>query len=316
MGQVRSEGSGLFLKLPLKQIRSSVISLTVDASSLRYIVNTGKGTIVRKHLCSFSGQNCGSFEAIASAGYLHVIIRNDAAIDAAFIVSVRNCSVAMLPVASQRASIKAQETTEFVFELQAGTDIGANCTCQIFLENADGDELDSTTISFTLNSTTYGPTPEQSDLGNNVRLRAPRSRRGKETETHGIASVMLPFLSLQVDSPNGARTFAVCSRLCPNILNLKCSFDYGCWKRLFQGLSVLGIVLISTYVLWMIGKMLLTKFRYHRKRSYPYPILHDLPSGATSSQGPPYKKWDNPLARLPLPASSDYHGTIGEGSHP
>ena len=166
--QIQNSGPGLSLKLPVKQIRSSIVVLTLKADDVHFITNIGQGAIEEIKLCHNSSGICDTFEAITGVGFLEVTLRNNGTIDAAFLISIINCTSGILPVLEQRASLKAGESSSLVFELQAEFDVAFNASCLIQIRNALGIATDQRRVSFSIGQTKYNPIPDQSDLGNKV----------------------------------------------------------------------------------------------------------------------------------------------------
>jgi hypothetical protein len=209
VGQAHQLPEGLVLKLPMAQMRSSVVTLSVDADELIFVTHAGRAAITQAWLADFI--------AIEEAGLLSVSVNNTSSKPAMFYVSVIECTADVLPVIQQSAAIQAGVVRTFEFDVRASTDLAStNATCSVVVANALGDVTDSRKIHFSMNATDYGPLVEQnaSDGGN------------------------------QPGNPPG---YSTCANQCPNILSLKCSLLRRCWKRLFNGTAIIGGLLAFIY---------------------------------------------------------------------
>lgn len=168
-GQLRELSSGLSLKLPLKQMRTSLIQVSIKADGFRYVRNVGHGVIVEASICNFAGTKCGEFEAISENGYIEVHVNNTFAEDAMLHVSLINCSSGIMPVLQNSAAVKGLSMRKFTFKIQATTDLALNCSCNIIVSNALAAITDSRIITFSLAQTRYSPQQEQSDIDDKVR---------------------------------------------------------------------------------------------------------------------------------------------------
>jgi len=166
--QIQSVKSGLSLKLPMRQTRTSILTATISADNLQFVTNLADGKIGETKVCTFDGIRCGSFEAIAGTGYLHITIQNLGKLGAMFRVSIINCSTGILPILEQQGAIQPEKDKIFTFELLAETDIETNCSCTAIVKNVAGEVMDSTVFHFMINKTDYEPNPEQSDLDDKV----------------------------------------------------------------------------------------------------------------------------------------------------
>jgi hypothetical protein len=168
-GQMSQVADGLSLKLPLIQMRTSLVQLTIKADDLQYVTNIGQGVVVSSGICNYAGTACGQFEAISEIGYLQVLINNTITEDAMIYVSVMNCSANILPVLQQSAAVKGLGIKRFTFQLRATTDLASNCSCNITVSNALAVITDTAFVEFSLSNTKYSPQPDQSEIDDLVR---------------------------------------------------------------------------------------------------------------------------------------------------
>jgi hypothetical protein len=167
-GQVNSDDSALMLKLPLTQMRNSVVVLSMNAKDVQYIAHVGRGMITSSSMCDYSGKNCGAFEAISGTGYLRVLINNTMPEDALIHVSVVNCCDAVVPMLQNSAAVRGFHEMPFSFEIKASTDVSTNCSCEIVVKNSLSEVTDSKVVEFSITNTRYAPQPEQSDNSKKV----------------------------------------------------------------------------------------------------------------------------------------------------
>ena len=209
VGQAHRQPEGLVLKLPMTQMRSSVVTLSIDADELIFVTNVGRASILQASLDDFT--------AVEEAGLLSVSVNNTSNKPAMFYVSVIDCTADILPLIQQSAAIQAGVVRTFEFDVLASTDLAsANATCSVVVANALGDVTDRRKIYFSMNATDYGPLVEQtaSDGG---------------------------------DRPGNPPEYETCAQMCPNILSLKCSLLRRCWKRLLNGTAIIGGLLLFLY---------------------------------------------------------------------
>ncbi|KAL4528472.1 hypothetical protein Ndes2437A_g03041 [Nannochloris sp. 'desiccata'] len=212
LDQIQESADNLSLRLPIKGIRTSLVTLEVKADDVQLVVNRAPGKILSSEVCTFDGVHCGGFTAISGTGFLKVKVQNTGAVAAEFRAGILGCSGGVLPAVEEYASIAPASTHDFSFDLRMESDQEGNRTCTVVVTDAAGDIADSTLVSFYTNATVYEPPPDQSDLG----------------DKPGIPG----------DPPN----FNKCSTLCPNLFNIKCLIFKGCWKRLIQAASTIALI--------------------------------------------------------------------------
>lgn len=165
------EGGGLALRLPLKGIGPSLVTLEVRADDLQLVVNRAPGKIKFSQVCTFDKKICGGFTSISGTGFLTVQVENTGTVAADFRAGVLGCSGGVLPVVEEYAAIAPSASYNFTFELRMETDLEGNRNCTVVVTDAAGDIADSTVVNFYTNATQYDPPPDESDLGDKVRFR-------------------------------------------------------------------------------------------------------------------------------------------------
>lgn len=74
--------------MPITQIRNSVVTLSVAADALRFIINASPGKILDAQVCRYANVTCGGFEAMTDVGYLNIEVENVGYLDADYTVTV------------------------------------------------------------------------------------------------------------------------------------------------------------------------------------------------------------------------------------
>nr|AKS04553.1 HAP2-like protein [Andalucia godoyi] len=129
---------------------TTLIALTIDAASIKYVMNRSNGKIISATIKDFS--------AFSKNGLLVVICSNTGYIVSDYEVTVDDCSSGILPVLAKQISIAPQGTAGVDFAIQAEVDTTKLNTCRLRLWDLLGQILDERKINFTT-------TAVQEDLG-------------------------------------------------------------------------------------------------------------------------------------------------------
>ncbi|KAK9858858.1 hypothetical protein WJX84_008886 [Apatococcus fuscideae] len=203
----------LWFGLPITQTLNSLVTLSVKADNLTYVVNSSPGSILAGRVCAFANATCGSFVAITQTGYLQVSVQNAGYIASSYTLEAL-CSTSVLAVPAQQVSLASKAISLLVFAISSTTDLTDATSCNATLLNSQGAVVDSLQVDFTLNATVYDAAPTESDIS------------GKVT---GVG--------------NTTATSTTCTTTCPNIFNVTCLIKHLCWNRLGKlAIIVLGIV--------------------------------------------------------------------------
>lgn len=167
--QVKEGAGNLSLRLPIKGIRTSMVTLEVKADDVQLVVNRAPGKILSSEMCTFDGVQCGGFTAISGTGFLKIKVQNTGAVAAEFRAGILGCTGGVLPVVEEYATIAPANIHDFSFDIRMESDQEGNRTCTVVVTDAGGDIADSTTVTFYTNATDYEPPPDQSDLEDKVR---------------------------------------------------------------------------------------------------------------------------------------------------
>ena len=243
------QGGGLSLRLPLKGVRTSLVTVEVAADDVQLVTNRAAGKIVSSLVCTFDKVLCGGFTAISGTGFLSVTVQNTGAAAADFRAGVLGCSRGVLPIVEEYSAILPGKIHEFVFVLRMGTDqANGNVTCTVVVTDSAGDIADSSAVSFYTNATQYQSPPDQSDLGDKVRFLFVLACFLTFSDHHGC---MPPTTLEQPTAPGYPPRWNTCAKKCPNLLNVKCLIVHWCWKRLMVSLVVFALIAASVTFLWV-----------------------------------------------------------------
>jgi len=247
--QIKEGADNLSLRLPIKGIRTSLVTLEVKADDVQLVVNRAPGKILSSEVCTFDGVICGGFTAISGTGFLKCKVQNTGAVAAEFRAGILGCSGGVLPAVEEYATIAPAGIHDFSFDIRMESDQEGNRTCTVVVTDAAGDIADSTMVSFYTNATEYEPPPDQSDLDDKVRhnrnvgvvmqnLLKYLQSVGTEPNPPNLHVLFFPQTGTPGDPPN----FDKCRKLCPNLFNIKCLIFKGCWKRLIQAASTIALI--------------------------------------------------------------------------
>ncbi|EPY41684.1 hypothetical protein AGDE_02240 [Angomonas deanei] len=122
---------------------ASMITITISADDLQYIVAVATGIIVNASL------NMDVLAASTKDGVMNVRIQNTGAIVSRFAVEVADCSEGVFPVPAQTASIQPSQVQDFAFAILA-QDVNYNGTanCTVYLRNSLEAIVDQRLVGF------------------------------------------------------------------------------------------------------------------------------------------------------------------------
>lgn len=101
--------------------RSSLVTLTLNADDIRYIVNRSPGEILSLLV--------KDFEALSRNGHVEIIVGNTGYIASDYWVSVTNCTEGIQAMPAQTATIAPLQSDEFNFDLYAANELGSLNQC-------------------------------------------------------------------------------------------------------------------------------------------------------------------------------------------
>lgn len=122
---------------------STMVTITISADDLQYIVSVATGKIVSASL------NKETLEMSTKDGILTASVMNTGSLSARFMVGVLNCTDGVMAMAAQSASIREAETRSFQFRVYMET-VGDNGTanCTVVLRDAEERIVDTATVAW------------------------------------------------------------------------------------------------------------------------------------------------------------------------
>ena len=193
-----AQGATQYVAYTVDRMQASLVTLMIDAASIRFVTQSSVGQIVRLEAPDFESQSGG--------GELLVRVENTGLIKADFTVELA-CSplVSQQPAQSRTLSPAAPES--MFFDLRVQSQHGGDHMCMVLLKGALFELLDNKTISFrsTERETTQGA-------------------QGGEPQQMGKGEEML---NLAFDLPSTDP----CDVFCTSFFDLICFVTFGCrWK--------------------------------------------------------------------------------------
>lgn len=120
----------------------TLITLTINADSLQYVLSVASGKIVATHV------NHNSVEAMSKNAVLEVEIQNTGDVVSQYTVDVLNCTGGVFPIPGQHISLSPNETVTLVYDVYMQDDANVTATCVVSLLNALMVQVSSTTVSW------------------------------------------------------------------------------------------------------------------------------------------------------------------------
>lgn len=195
-----------YLEMQLAGSYPSMVTLELNADSLKFITTVSKGVI---DIVSIT-----NFEAITLDGNLLVQISNIGNIISQFILSVL-CGSGVSAIPSQSIPLGAMQTKTTNFAIYVIGKNSANYSCNVTLLNSIGEISDMKKIEF-------NTTEQHTDQG---------TQGGTGDTPKGSTS------------NNHTSSDLTCSDYCPTWYNLPCFLTQGCWDSFFAFFGiVIGIV--------------------------------------------------------------------------
>lgn len=139
-----TNASEVYLAYAVPDVQNSIVTLTLDADSIEFIINVSPGQINLAYI--------DDFVAFSGTGVLYVLVTNTGYLTAEYSVAI-NCTRYILPIPSQHQIIGAQQSWMAKFSVNTDVLNGEAHMCHVVLNNAIGELLDSVTLSFRTNST-------------------------------------------------------------------------------------------------------------------------------------------------------------------
>jgi hypothetical protein len=112
----------LFLSYMVDYIENSVVTLYVQGSSLKYILNKATGTIEKAWV--------DEFESLTKNGILNVHVKSTGNVQATFYVHVGSCSPNINPINSKSMAIEPSQVQAFVFSITTNSGLESSNSCE------------------------------------------------------------------------------------------------------------------------------------------------------------------------------------------
>jgi len=201
------------LALPCTQLRNSIVTLVINADTLRFVKTFSSGFIAAVQLVDFNGAAVGGFEALSGNGRLIASIFNNGTLNADFWLSVTNCSQGVALVPSPGAlAVPAGGQLNQSWPLSVEDDHALNRSCTVVLQNARFVVIDTKKVLFYTTATVY--------------------------DTHPVLSG-----GAGATGPSGLGGGAAsCADEC-QLLNLVCAFENWCLTQLVEGLVIYAVLI-------------------------------------------------------------------------
>lgn len=218
----------------------SIVTLTIDADDLAYVVNRSPGRILDARVTGFGRAAIGTapagvfyFESMAGDGYLMVAVENTGTLAADFLVTASNCSAGVL-----KGSLLARPmsigpgATELLggsgddgWRLRMATSAAGLHNCTVQLRDSLGVLIDEESVVFGTNATLFDTAPVHA--GNAAAATGPNSPPGPPPD---------------------------CKAKCPKLYNVVCHALHGCWERFF---IIVAVMMLAVAIVGFMVRALL-----------------------------------------------------------
>jgi hypothetical protein len=112
----------LLLSYKVDYIENSVVTLYVQANSLKYILNRATGKIEKAWV--------DKFESLTKNGFLNVHVRSTGNVVATFFVRVDSCSPNINPIQSRSIAIEPSQLQVLTFSVTTNTGLESSNSCE------------------------------------------------------------------------------------------------------------------------------------------------------------------------------------------
>jgi len=196
----------IYLSFEAESTQTSLVTLTMDASDVKFVINVSHG--------KFVSCDVADFESMSREGIITCSVQNEGKVKASFHVSVTDCSNGIKPILGQTKTIDhtANTTAQFIFDVRSENILDSSHYCMAYLYDALYEVNDEVQIHFT--STVQ--VEEKGAQGGTAVAKLGKAVKGEEAKYK-------------------------CKDKC-DALDLKCLFLEGCYEDI--GLIVLVVVLI------------------------------------------------------------------------
>eukprot|EP00796_Vickermania_ingenoplastis_P005608 gene5609-4029_t len=201
---------------------STMITVTINADSLQYVVSVATGQITSARL------NKDSMEADSRGALLLVDVENTGHIVSSFTFSADNCSAGVLPMPSRRLSIEPGEVVHLELEVRDQDDSDHEAHCDLLLLNALRETADTRRVSWSVTEV---------------------------VKTHGAQGD-----TTQSSGPSVSGTIPDSCSSC-SVINVVCSFRQRCYGRSFGFVTVAALAVAAAVALFLFRSRVVSLLR-------------------------------------------------------
>ncbi|KAJ5066072.1 protein hapless 2 [Anaeramoeba ignava] len=149
-----------YLLYDYTQMQSSVVTLTIPADKLQFIINRATGELTEVWI--------DNFEAGSKNGKMHVSVMNTGNVVADFTVTVTNCTQQIKPIQAQKVSLYPNVEVSLTLDVYAQNELDTSNQCTVSLYDSLATLLDQLIVYFNSTSTIHDYGPGQNDTGNST----------------------------------------------------------------------------------------------------------------------------------------------------
>ncbi|KAG8345676.1 hypothetical protein TRVL_03495 [Trypanosoma vivax] len=166
--------SSPYIAFWLRGSLSTMVTITINADSLRYVQSVSPGTILRIKLMN------KTVFSYTRSGVVSVTVLNTGRAESQYFLAVRNCSVGVHPIAAQTINIPSGHNATCLFDLYVQEDVMTpNVKCHVELRDARGNVTDTSLFYLRLMpvNRTSGSQGREAPDGQGASVRVQRERQ-------------------------------------------------------------------------------------------------------------------------------------------
>ena len=187
--------------------RTSLVTLTIATDNIQFVINRADG--------HFEWCNATNFESFTKLGRMQCGVQSDGKVEAAFRVSVSNCSNGILPILGEQFTLDVGQKMVRTFEIHATNPDASEHTCRVLLFDSLEDLLDFKDVTFISYEVEIDKGAQEGD------------------SPHGEGS-----------SISGNAQRYACHKNCDSIFDIMCLFMHGCWDTIGMLIGIVIAILI------------------------------------------------------------------------
>jgi len=133
----------IYLSFEAETTQTSLVTLTMDASDVKFVINVSHG--------KFVSCDVADFESMSREGIVTCSVRNEGKVKADFHVSITKCSNGIMPILGQTKTIDntANTTAQFIFDVRSENILDSAHFCMAYLYDSLYEVNDELQIHFT-----------------------------------------------------------------------------------------------------------------------------------------------------------------------